>query len=241
MFAEGIIEKPGYDHDYYIKDSQLLLAHYGDGQVWQNCREIFQGNSSDDKRFFVRPTLSVDEMAKFVNHIEKIMNVAPKSKVHKALYKIKQDKVCCISSVPAIATSKPKRAAKKAPELVTYDNAICIDPSSFWTEHPVKLSFLTATLKIVDYEENIDYSRIKTANDLANYLIDIDDDSQYFRQTEVATRKFLAGFTFVKRSRKKSAGWVDVFGGEDKDKAKRVLLSPTIMVRSWWRKVICYF
>jgi hypothetical protein len=241
MFAEGIIEKPKWDHEYYVKDGGMLMAVYeGRRTNWQNCREIFHEHmeGANDLRFFLKPTLPLDEVARFMLHLEKLMGIEPQSVIHRARYKVKIEKKTTDPEYDGSAEDGDDPIAGKIEDgFVVRDDAICVTPAAFWSVHPLRMSFLTAAVKMADMEEAIDFDRLQTTDDLAEYLIEIDDDSQYFRPTQDATRLFLSGHTSVHRSRKKPAGWVSVFqiyeegdyrnnGTRAKEKAELILRKP---------------
>jgi hypothetical protein len=219
MLSKGLVEKENEQYEHYNASQQMLFSLQGNN-AWWNCRDDLQNAlvAAESAEFFVRPTLPVEQLAAFVRQLEAAMGIESFTKMVRAKYKIKKRE-----QVPN----------QKMVETVTeHKDAMFITLSWFWTEHPLKISFFTAAIKLVDLEEKIDLSRCKTARDARRYLIEIDDDNQYFLPTKRAVRYFMSGHTKVIRSRKKSSGWRDVFDPDyngkcrPKDHIKRILQEP---------------
>lgn len=209
LFAENIIEKTGKETSYAPDKTEIQMSTAT--SHWTNCREslqsYFRGSMNIDKSgFFIIPTLDIEQIIKFVNALEDGLKLEQRTVFHKACYFINQN-----DSEPKYdSPSATKVTCKKAKKTICND-AFYIKLSPFWLEHPLKFSFFTATIKLIDYEEEVDFSQCGTMESIANYLIDLDDDFEYFGHTKEAVKRFLNGHVNIKRSRKKIAGWVDVF------------------------------
>jgi len=223
MLSKGLAEKTSEQYEHYNAGQQMLFSiNGGNNNAWWNCRDDLQSAvvGMSPVEFFVRPTLPVEQIAAFVRQLEVAMGIEPFSKMLRAKYKVK-------------TRQHPVKPGQKVVGAITeHKDAMFIVPSWFWAEHPLKISFLTAAIKLVDLEEKIDLSRCETAKDVAKYLIEIDDDNQYFLPTRRAVRRFVSGYTKVVRSKKKSTGWRDVFDPDyvgkckPKSRIKRILQEP---------------
>jgi hypothetical protein len=223
MLTEGVVEKPGEPtHNYYVSDQTFLFSVGGEKGTWVNCRDDFAENinRAKQKDFFIRPTVGIALIASFVRRLEEVMGIQPFTVMQQAKYKVKAKE----------DDDLPKKGKKPSVKVVEFDDAMYIQPSSFWSAHPLRMSFLSAAIKLVDFEEEIKLPT--TAKGMAAYLIDIDDDQEYFLPTQFATRRFLTGYTAIHRSRKKPCGWRDVFDseyhtyGRPKKRIARILQRP---------------
>lgn len=131
---------------------------------------------------------------------------APEPQISDAIYAfiLKTEEILGVSGI-SIQPTKMSRTNR--------NYAVWVEPSSFWKDCEFKRSLFTIFLRCGAEYRECDYEKALMSQ-------------SYIRETIIAVKRFLFGFTNYNRIESQPKGWVNLFANKTKEDVKTILVKP---------------